>query len=121
MLELILLTHTFELERIHQPDLPYTPGADCAGIVESVGSDVTQFKAGDPVFTVRTVTGSYAEYTVAESQHTYALNTQKLSFEHGASLGTPYFTTYRALVLRAKAKAGETVFVHGASGGVSVA
>lgn len=68
--------------------------------MESVGSDVTQFKAGDPVFTVRTVTGSYAEYTVAESQHTYALNIQKLSFEHGASLGTPYFTTYRALVLR---------------------
>jgi len=100
------------------PDLPYTPGSDCSGVVEAVGEDVTQYKQGDTVFTVRSVTGTCAEYNVAEESQTFPLNTDKLSFKQGAGLGVPFFTAYRALVTRAQAKNGETILIHGASGGV---
>src|SRR5215470_15697343 len=52
-----------------KPPLPYTPGSDAAGVVEAVGAGVTRVKAGDRVYTARTVTGAYAEYTIVlESQ-----------------------------------------------------
>lgn len=102
------------------PTLPYTPGSDAAGVVEAVGEKVTNFKKGDRAYTVRSVSGAYAEYCVAEAMHTGRLS-EKLSFSQGAGLGVPYFTAYRALVLKAKLKAGETVLVHGASGAVGLA
>ena len=61
---------------------------------------MTEFKVGDAVFTVRTVTGSCAEYTVADSSTTFPLNTDRVSFQQGVCLGVPYFTAYRALVHR---------------------
>ena len=70
------------------------------GIVEAVGANVTEFKVGDAVFTVRTVSGSCAEYTVADSSVTFPLNTDTVTFQQGACLGVPYFTAYRALVTR---------------------
>lgn len=103
-----------------KPQLPFTPGGDCAGIVEEVGSDVRNFKKGDRVFTSRTVTGSYAEYTVSPTSFVHPLP-EVLTFAQGTALGTPYLTAYRALFHRAFAKAGEIVFVHGASGGVGIA
>ncbi|XP_067941642.1 quinone oxidoreductase-like [Watersipora subatra] len=101
-----------------KPKLPYTPGSDCSGTIAAVGKDVTEFKEGDSVFTVRTVTGTCAEYCVADPHLTFPLNTDRLSYQQGACLGVPYFTAYRALIKRAQAKAGESVLIHGASGGV---
>ena len=103
-----------------KPNLPFTPGNDGAGIVEEVGTSVKNFKKGDRVFTSRSLTGTYAEYTLAEATFVHPLP-ETLSFKQGASLGIPYLTAYRALVQRGHAKAGETVLVHGASGGVGIA
>lgn len=71
-----------------------------SGVIESVGDNVSDLKVGDPVFTVRTETGACAEFAVADSQHTFPLNTDRLTHEQGACLGVPYFTAYRALFLR---------------------
>ncbi|XP_072220003.1 quinone oxidoreductase [Leuresthes tenuis] len=103
-----------------KPSLPYTPGSDVAGVVETVGEGVTAVKAGDRVFTTATESGGYAEYAVAADDCVHKLP-DALDFAQGAAIGIPYFTAYRALVHKAHVKAGETVLVHGASGGVGVA
>lgn len=104
----------------HAPELPYTPGKDGAGIVESIGEGVTKFKPGDRVYTANTVTGTYAEFALCEEKDLGRLP-DKISFEEGAGVWTPYATSYRALFQKAKAKRGETVLIHGASGGVGIA
>src|SRR5689334_24171237 len=48
-----------------KPQLPYTPGSDAAGTIESVGAGIGKFKTGDRVYTAQTVTGAYAEYALA--------------------------------------------------------
>ena len=105
---------------VDNPSLPFTPGNDCAGVVEQIGSDVKQFKPGDHVFTSLALTGSYAQYTVANCDSVYPLS-PSLSFQQGAALGIPYLTAYRGLFHKDKAKPGETVLVHGASGGCGIA
>jgi NADPH:quinone reductase len=101
-------------------NLPYTPGFDAGGVVEAVGEKVTGFKTGDRVYTGATVTGTYAEYAVAEVSTVHHLPAA-ISFAQGAALGVPYATAYRALFQKAHARAGETVLIHGASGGVGTA
>lgn len=103
----------------HAPKLPYTPGKDAAGIVESVGDSVTKFKPGDRVYTADSLTGTYAEYALCEEKQLGALP-DNVSFEQGAGIWTPYATAFRALFQKADAKAGETVLIHGASGGVGI-
>ncbi|KAM4642175.1 zeta-crystallin-like [Discoglossus pictus] len=103
-----------------KPPLPYTPGSDVAGVIEEVGKNVTSFKKGDRVFTTWTITGGYAEYTVSSVDTVYPLPDQ-LNFKQGAALSIPYLTAYRSLFFKAQAKPGETVLVHGASGGVGIA
>ncbi|XP_070261495.1 quinone oxidoreductase isoform X1 [Myotis yumanensis] len=103
-----------------KPPLPYTPGSDVAGVIEAVGENVSAFKKGDRVFTAGTISGGYAEFAVAADDTVYTLP-EKLDFQQGAALGVPYFTAYRALLHRARGKAGESVLVHGASGGVGLA
>ncbi|XP_008291268.1 quinone oxidoreductase-like [Stegastes partitus] len=103
-----------------KPALPYTPGGDAAGVVETVGEGVTAVKKGDRVFTTATESGGYAEYTVAPEDCVHKLP-DALDFAQGAAIGIPYFTAYRALVHKTHSKAGETVLIHGASGGVGVA
>jgi NADPH:quinone reductase len=100
--------------------LPYTPGRDCAGIVESIGEGVKEFRKGDRVYTSGTITGAYAEFALAEVRTVHALP-EKNSFAQGAALGIPYATAYRALFHKAQARAGEWLLVHGASGGVGTA
>merc|ERR1712133_251334 len=97
------------------PELPYTPGSDAAGYVHQVGSNVTNIKVGERVFVSGTNnnSGSYAEFIVSDSTYVFPLH-PRLSFAQGASLGVPFFTAYKALILRAKTKPGETVLVHGA-------
>ena len=103
-----------------KPHLPYTPGSDAAGTVEAVGTGVTKVKTGDRVYTAQTLTGAYAEYALALEDQVHRLP-QKISFEQGAGVWVPYGTAYHALHHFARARAGETVLVHGASGGVGTA
>jgi len=100
--------------------LPYTPGSDAAGVVEAVGEDVTGFAVGDRVYTAGTLTGAYAEKALVPVEQAYKLP-DSVSFAQGAGVHVPYATAYRALLQRAKGVAGETVLVHGASGGVGIA
>src|SRR5258705_9133542 len=102
------------------PELPYTPGNDGAGVVEQVGSDVTEFKAGDHVYTSGSISGTYAEFVLCKTEQVHRLPAN-VSFAQGAAMGTPYATAYRGLFQRADARPGETVLVHGASGGVGTA
>ena len=103
-----------------KPALPFTPGMDAAGTVESVGEGVTRMKPGDRVYVAGTVSGSYAEKTLCDGSRVFPLP-QNISFAQGAALGVPYGAAYRALFHRAKAIPGEVVLVHGASGGVGIA
>lgn len=103
-----------------KPPLPYTPGSDAAGTIESVGSGVTKVKAGDRVYTAKTVTGAYAEYALALESQVHRLPPNS-SFAQGAGVWVPYGTAFHALYHSAQAHASETVLVHGASGGVGTA
>lgn len=104
----------------HALKLPYTPGKDGAGIVESVGPEVSKFKPGDRVYTAGSISGTYAEYSLCDESQLGVLP-DNVGFEEGACIWTPYATAYRALYQKAGARPGETVLVHGASGGVGIA
>src|SRR5712691_8967370 len=103
-----------------KPALPYTPGNDGAGVVEQVGADVNEFKPGDRVYTAGSISGTYAEFALCKTAQAHPLPAN-ISFAQGAAMGTPYATAYRGLFQRAQAKPGETVLIHGASGGVGTA
>lgn len=104
--------------------LPYTPGSDAAGIVEAAGEGVTHVKPGDRVFITGTTspsfTGAAAELALSRAAQVHPLP-GSLSFSQGAAIYIPYGTAYRSLIQRARGQAGETVLIHGASGGVGVA
>ncbi|MGB7068042.1 MAG: NADPH:quinone reductase [Pyrinomonadaceae bacterium] len=104
----------------HAPKLPYTPGKDAAGLIEAVGPGVTRFKGGEHVYTANSSTGTYAEFALCDEAHLGRLP-HNVTFEQGAGVWTPYATAYRALFQKAKAKSGETLLIHGASGGVGIA
>jgi len=108
-----------------KPNPPYTPGSDGAGEVEAVGTDVKEFKHGDRVYIAHdnvSITGAqtYAEHALCSPAMLHRLP-PKVTFGQGAALGVPYGTAYRALFHRAQAKPGETILVHGATGGVGIA
>lgn len=106
-----------------KPELPYVPGFDGAGVVDEVGPGVTRLKRGDRVFVASILakrkTGTYAEKVVCDVDAVHKLP-ESISFEQGAALGVPVTAAYRALFHRANLKPGETVLVHGASGGVGI-
>lgn len=105
------------------PQLPYTPGLDGAGIVEAVGEEVTNVRVGDRVFIASLMrsnsTGTFAQKIVCDEALVHLLP-DHVSFEQGAALGVPAMTAYRALFQRACLKPGQTVLIHGASGGVGL-
>jgi NADPH2:quinone reductase len=98
---------------------PFTPGADCAGVIERLGEGVTQWNVGDRAYTASTVTGAYAELAVCDANKVFPLPAH-VDFAEGAALGVPATTAYRALFDRGQARPGETVLVHGATGGVGL-
>jgi len=102
------------------PSLPYTPGKDGAGTVESVGPGVDTFRPGDRVYSSASLTGTYATHALFSTNQIYSLPSN-ISFAQGACVGVPAATAYRALHIRGKACANEAVFVHGASGAVGLA
>jgi NADPH2:quinone reductase len=101
-------------------DFPFTPGTDAAGTVFAIGEGVTHVKPGDRVYTAGSVSGTYAEKTLCKAAQVLPLPSN-ITFAHGAALGVPYVTAYRGLFQRAQAIPGESVLVHGATGGVGLA
>ncbi len=99
---------------------PYTPGSDGAGEVVSVGADVTSVVVGDRVYLAGAKTGTYAEMALCAADNVYPLPAN-VSFAQGAGVNVPYATAWRSLFGRAEAQPGETVLIHGASGGVGIA
>lgn len=102
------------------PARPFTPGMDAAGVIEAVGKDVGWSDIGKRVYVNRRAGGSYAEKVVCLKSEVHPLP-DHISFSQGAAIGVPYGAAYRALFQRAKGKPGETVLVHGATGGVGIA
>jgi NADPH:quinone reductase-like Zn-dependent oxidoreductase len=99
--------------------LPVIPGYDIAGVVEKVGNKVTKFKAGDPIFAYLSLkeAGGYAEYALATEVEA-APKPKSISFVEAAGVPVVALTAWQALVDTAKLGAGQTVLIHGGSGGV---
>lgn len=106
------------------PPLPFTPGSDAAGEIVEVGPGVSDWTVGDRVFFFGTaagrMVGAYGEVALCSAKGIYRLP-DRISFAQGAALGVPYATAYRGIVRRGAARPGETLLVHGASGGVGTA
>src|SRR4249920_1929610 len=102
-----------------RPELPYVPGTDAAGIVVAVGDAVTRFRAGDRV-ACGNWHGAWAEQMVVPEQHVTPVPSE-VDFATAASLRYAYGTARYALVTMAHLRAGETLFVSGAAGGVGLA
>lgn len=100
-------------------EFPYIPGSDAAGLVESIGDNVKRFKPGDRVYTANTAKGAYAQMVLASESQVFPLPS-KINFAQGAALGVPAATAWRALFDRGNAQAGETILIHGATGGVGI-
>jgi len=101
------------------PALPFVPGSDAAGVVESIGAEV-DLTLGQPVYTTGTITGAYAELALCKRSQVHLLPAC-VNFSQGAGVYVPYATAYRALFQLARARPRETLLVHGASGGVGLA
>lgn len=105
----------------HPPALPYTPGMDAAGVIAAIGPGAeTTLKPGDRVYVARSISGTYARQCLCDPHQVHHLP-DRISFAQGAGIYVPYATAYRSLFQRARARAGERVLIHGASGGVGIA
>jgi len=102
-----------------QPELPFTPGSEVAGVIKAVGTGVEGWKVGDRVY-AQTSYGGYAEEVATEADKLLAIP-DAMDFPSAASLGSAYGTSYYALTERGSLKAGETLLVLGAAGGVGMA
>jgi NADPH2:quinone reductase len=100
------------------PALPYTPGTDAAGIVEQ--SSDPAFPPGARVYLTGSLTGTYAEQALCTPVQLFPLPA-RITFQQGAAIGIPYGTAAWALFHRGQARPGETLLIHGASGGVGLA
>ena len=97
--------------------LPLIPGYDIAGIVEKTGPNVTKLKAGDGVYGYPTFGGGWADY-VTVKEWEVAAKPKSLNFTEAASVPMGALTAWQALVDVAKLHAGQTILIHGGSGGV---
>jgi len=97
--------------------LPLVPGYDIAGIVEKTGVKVTKLKVGDAVYGYPTFGGGWAEY-VAVKEWEVAAKPKSLSFVEAAAVPMGALTAWQALVDVAKLHGGQTILIHGGSGGV---
>jgi NADPH:quinone reductase len=102
-----------------KPPLPFSPGSELAGTIKEVGEGVSGWKAGDRVMAFTTY-GAFAEEVKVEATRLCRMPA-KMSFEEGAAFVLTYGTSDHALRDRAALKAGETLLVLGAAGGVGVA
>lgn len=102
------------------PPLPYTPGGEGGGVIAALGAGVEFHQIGDRIYLSGSVSGTYAEATLATVGQVHALPAN-VSFAQGAAVGVASTTAFRALFQRGGARKGETVLIHGASGGVGTA
>jgi NADPH:quinone reductase len=100
----------------HKPPLPFVPGAEFAGVIDALGEGVTDHRVGDRV-AVLAGTGGFGTHALARADRLLTLP-DAFTFEHAAAFTMTYGTSYHALIDRAELKAGETVLVLGAAGGV---
>lgn len=101
------------------PPLPFVPGYEVAGTVDEVGEGVTRFKPGDDVMAF-TRFGGYSEVVVTPAEYATP-RPPTLSMEKAAAVPVAYFTAWTMLVYHGNVRAGDTVLVHAAAGGVGVA
>ena len=102
-----------------KPELPFSPGAEVAGVVKEVGAGVTAFRPGDRVIAA-TTWGGYAEEVVADAARCLAMPAG-MAFDVAAAFLLTYGTSHHALRDRADLRPGETLLVLGAAGGVGLA
>ena len=98
---------------------PIILGGDVAGVVEKVGSKITKFKVGDPVFAYVSLdsSGGYAQYALVTEREA-APKPKSLTYVEAAAVPIVAMTAWQALVDTAKLSANQTVLIHGGSGGV---
>jgi NADPH:quinone reductase-like Zn-dependent oxidoreductase len=98
---------------------PFVPGMDVAGVVEQTGNKVTKFKRGDSIYAYLSFEeqGGYAEFAVTKEDHA-ALKPRSIDFEKAAAVPLAATTAWQALVEEAGLSAGQTILIHGGSGGV---
>ena len=100
--------------------LPFTPGRDVAGVVKKTGSGVNRVRAGDEVYAyLGALSGGYAEYALAKSNE-FSLRPESLDFVNAAAVPLAATTAWQGLFDHGGLQAGQTVLVHGASGGVGL-
>ncbi len=97
--------------------LPLIPGYDIAGVVEKTGAKITKLKVGDAVYGYPLMGGSWAEYAVVTESEVSA-KPKSLSYLEAAAVPLAALTAWQSLVSEAKLSAGQTVLIHGGSGGV---
>ena len=113
--DLLIVQNKYQMK----PALPFVPGSEYAGIVEAVGADVRQVKVGDAVAAFGG-TGGFGTHAVVKAALVMPLPAG-FAFDDAAAFVLTYATTHHALLDRAALKAGETVLVLGAAGGVGTA
>ena len=104
----------------HKPDLPFILGMEGSGVVEEIGPEVKTLKIGDEVTFGSWGNGAFSEFTVVPESGA-RLKSKSLNFEEAASFQTAYLTAYVSLVRRGDLQSGESLLVHGATGGVGMA
>jgi len=102
-----------------KPEMPFSPGGEVAGVVKQVGENVTRVKAGDRVIAFNTW-GGFAEEMVVDADRTIPMPAP-MDFVPASAFVLTYGTSYHALKDRADIKAGESLLVLGAAGGVGLA
>lgn len=113
--DVLIIENKYQLK----PPLPFSPGSDLAGVVKEVGDEVTNVKPGDRVFAI-TGYGAFAEEVAIEAKRLVPIPTG-MDFATAAAFALTYATSDHALRDRGSLKAGETLLVLGASGGVGLA
>jgi NADPH2:quinone reductase len=110
--DLLIVQNKYQMK----PQLPFVPGSEYAGVIAAVGEGVTQLQVGQPVACL-SGTGGFGTHTIAPAALCMPLP-PGFPFVDAAAFIMIYATSYHALVDRAQLKAGETVLVLGAAGGV---
>ena len=110
----LIIAHKYQL----RPEFPFSPGFEVAGLVSAVGAGVTDFKVGERVIATMDY-GAYREQVIVEAFLAHPFP-EAMDFVTAASFPVAYGTSYVGLLRRGALKAGETVLVHGAAGGVGL-